>query len=131
MIEQQVGDFKRIISVIPSGDGQVQIRYYIVGKKGAVDFHMHTAGKDITRAFGAKGNIYGGGVEGHHKKPIYEGQTPIKDCKIIEGDCYCDGSSLYAMERVFPDFMNEGEEAIWRHLENTYSDWFIESEDSL
>ena len=46
------------------------------------------------------------------------------DCDVIGGNCYSDGSSLYAMEVVFPDFMKRGEEAVWYHLEDLYKSRF-------
>ena len=62
------------------------------------------------------------GVDGHWKIPSYEWQTPIKDCLITGGDCYCDGSALLSTD-IFNLLVAEGEEPVWAKLEELYNSW--------
>ena len=63
----------------------------------------------------------------HSPTPRYEGQEPLH-CEFIGGkDCYYDSSSLNA-ER-FPDILlKEGDEGIWRELEEYYKQTFGDEE---
>jgi len=83
------------------------IYYWIlVGPKGGVHIHIHE--RMIKED-------YFGGVEIHSPVPLYGGQTPIKDCWVIGGDCYCDGTSLYAQENLIPEFLRAEKEQ-WPEL---------------
>jgi len=61
------------------------------------------------------------GLDGHWKKPQYEGQSPVKNCVVTGGDCYCDGTSLTG--DVFSALVTEGDEAVWKILEDRYETW--------
>lgn len=119
-----MSELKRKVQITPQGN-QIEIRWFLIGEKGAVDFHIHSRSDSPYNS----GNIYAGGCELHSPIPLHEGQKPIKGCKIINGDCYADGTSLYAIETVFPEFMAGGEDAIWYRLEYLYKSWFEEQQD--
>ena len=61
------------------------------------------------------------GLDGHWKKPLYEDQSPIDNCLITGGECYCDETSLTT--NVFNRFVAEGDSAIWEILEERYESW--------
>lgn len=68
------------------------------------------------------------GIESHSKTQTYEGQTPIDYCEVTGGECFCDGTSLYASENlghVNPDFCDE---EVWFHLHKLYSNWHEKGE---
>lgn len=56
----------------------------------------------------------------HSKEQNYEWATPVKDCELTDGDCWCDGSSLQAQEVWLPVFLHEGSEGIFKRLEQYY-----------
>lgn len=60
----------------------------------------------------------------HSKVPTWESadfeQTPLADCVLTDGPCYCDGSSLDAQERWQPVFLHEGSDGIFERLEQYY-----------
>lgn len=64
----------------------------------------------------------------HACKPQYAGHKPTeRHCDILGGECYYDGSSLYA-EKVFDMLLGGGSEAVWKHLEELYSERFLSRE---
>lgn len=64
------------------------------------------------------------GIEVHSVKAMYEGQTPISNCRVTGGDCYCDGTSLYAEERLGHVNPDNCDAEVWGVLENFYDDKF-------
>lgn len=62
----------------------------------------------------------------HSPKPLYEGQTLLSDqCHILGGPCYYDGSSLNG-EPIFDVLRAEGNDGVWRELEQYYTETFGE-----
>lgn len=63
----------------------------------------------------------------HSPKPIYDGQKiATKECEFLDGKpCYYDGSGLNAV-RIFEVLLNEGEEGLWRELQNYHEHIFGE-----
>lgn len=60
----------------------------------------------------------------HSPKPQYEGQSLMDaNCRWLEGPCYYDGSSLNA-DGVFNILVQQGEEAMWRRLEEYHNSLF-------
>lgn len=57
----------------------------------------------------------------HSYIPRYEGQTRLtENCSVLGGrPCYYDGSSLQAI-KVFDILVGQGEEAVWKLLEEEY-----------
>lgn len=52
----------------------------------------------------------------HSLVPQFEGQKPVKNCKLLDNqDCYCDGSGLVAQE-VFNLLVKEGQESVWKFI---------------
>jgi len=58
----------------------------------------------------------------HSKVPMYEGQTPMPKCNLLD-TCYYDGSTLDA-EPVFEVLVEQGLEALWKKLEEYYNETF-------
>lgn len=60
----------------------------------------------------------------HSPKPTYEGHEPIgSECEFVDGPCYYDGSTLNAW-RPFEALLREGDEGVWRVLEDYYESVF-------
>ena len=61
----------------------------------------------------------------HSPVPMYDGQGLIRDnCELVGGGpCFCDGSSLNA-ERIYEVLLREGDDGVWRELEEYYKDTF-------
>lgn len=60
----------------------------------------------------------------HSPVQMYEGQEPLKNCKYMNGkDCYYDGSSLNA-DALYWKFVEEGEDIVWKKLEEYYKKQF-------
>lgn len=108
------------------GVGGVKCWMILKGEKGAVQF-VFTTGiylphvLDEWKAKGYTNKPMGFDVGYHSPTPMYEGQTQM-DCDLLpEGKCYYDGSGLRANE-WFEIFMEKGDEAIWKLLEEKYKD---------
>lgn len=104
--------------------------WYLIHRETRTGVHFH--GKKYTDEFMLKSGMtnqyffYAYGLEKHSKTPNYEGHTPIENCEVTGGDCYCDGSSLMASERlgfVNPD-SEQDEKHIWFVLHDLYESWF-------
>lgn len=101
--------------------------WYLVHKQKREGVHFHGFVDNISfNTYGV--NKYGfmpWGIECHRKSPIYDGQTPIKECWVTKGDCFCDGSSLQAQEvlgHIDPE--NEMDDNfIWITLHDYYENW--------
>ena len=56
----------------------------------------------------------------HSPVPIYEGQSSLGACPVLDGkDCYYDGSGLNA-EPVYKILLEKGHEGVWKELEEYY-----------
>jgi hypothetical protein len=62
-------------------------------------------------------------VSYHAKTPQYEGQTSTKHCNITDGDCYCDGSSLWG-EEWLTGFIHGGSDWLFQKMEDYYNNVF-------
>lgn len=71
------------------------------------------------------------GIEQHAKTPLHKGHTPLKNCPVTNGDCYCDGTSLSAQEQLGHIDPNDAsdEDYIWLTLYDFYEDWFSDEEE--
>lgn len=109
------------------------IRYCIVGTDGAIDFHC---------SYPMSQNAIAGGLEVHYRRrPTYMKARPadFEQCHILGGPCWCDGTSLYATERLMPLFVDyvvkargpEDEECWWKTLESEYRRRFDPAEISF
>lgn len=75
------------------------------------------------------GKFSGYDVGYHAKEPQFEGQQPHGDCDILGGQCYYDGSGLFAAEKTKEFFSIRGESIephIWKFLEEQYLERFGE-----
>jgi len=102
--------------------------WFLADKKTREGVHFHcTKRHDQTKASFYSSNGYGCdcfGIERHSKSPIYEGQRPVKDCHVTGGDCYCDGTSLWAerdLGHICPD--GKDDDSIWGVLHGYYYSW--------
>lgn len=111
------------------GVGGVNCWMILRGEKGAVQFVFSTGIylPHILDEWEVKGYVnkpMGFDVGYHSPTPMYEGQKQMDSCVLLpEGKCYYDGSGLRGNE-WFKIFMEEGDEAIWKLLEEDYKDRF-------
>lgn len=98
-----------------------EVRYCIIGELGAIDFHCAYP----------EGPYAIAGLEMHYRaRPTYMPDRPadFDACQVLGGPCWCDGTSLYATERLLPLYRDyalrargpEDEECWWRTLEEEY-----------
>lgn len=64
-----------------------------------------------------------GALSYHSPTPVFEGQNARPGCEFLNGDCYCDGSTLAAAD-VFATLLSEGTPGVWRRLAEFYDDVF-------
>lgn len=116
----------------------LEIKFYIHGEKGAIQFALSTgwtpqyiepdriSHRDLSECFKEINQpipLFPMPTDlGYHSyKPHYKGQAPISDkCEVLGGKpCYYDSSSLNAND-AFYTLINGGEEALWKFLEQYY-----------
>lgn len=137
----ETGNLQRIVkfskafdkrSPVPSknyGVGGVNCWMILKGDKGAVQFAFSTGiylphVLDEWEAKHYSPKPMGFDVGYHSPTPMYEGQTEMDNCGLLpNGKCYYDGSGLRGDE-WFKIFMEEGDEAIWKLLEEDYKERF-------
>lgn len=134
-------DFKRFFykkTVVEEGD-TIWLAWYLIDRERREGVHFHgiqykDSYKPVTYE-PWENNQYrfaSHGIEKHSKTPLYEGQEPLKDCEVTGGDCYCDGTSLMARERlghINPDSKND-DDTIWMTLHYFFRAWFEEEENN-
>lgn len=152
MIEQTIGEFKRILRFKPGhcwvretpsrdfGNGSVSMWFILVGPKGAVQWHIGTdwmpeaARNDVARRVAIHGlsrrpeqdyqKPHGWDLGYHSPTPMYEGHEPTHHkCDLLDGPCYYDGSGL-AADDLIEGFLNGGDEWVWNRLEAYYRHHF-------
>ena len=64
------------------------------------------------------------GVSQHHKEAQYEEQTPTTGFELTEGNCFCDGTSLWGKEAWLPGFLHGGSDWLFARLEDYYREVF-------
>jgi hypothetical protein len=118
----------------------VDMRWYVRGPLGAVQFVVHTNwmledvrvgshGWDIDiRKSHHHGDLFCAPLPAdlgyHSRTPMHEGQVSMDDCDLIGGvPCFYDGSGLNAAG-VFALLVMEGSEAVWERLERYYRSTF-------
>lgn len=149
-MEQTVGSFKRILNLIPAYDKThsdpkknygvhgMDMLFILKGEKGATQFVVftgmmlkHVREKQYASVDTSRPYWYcifeptGVDIGYHSYTPRYDGQTSMP-CSVLEGQCYYDGSSLQAQE-FLETFLSEGEDAVWKMLEEQYTELFEES----
>lgn len=114
----------------------MEIAFLLVGELGATQFVLYTAWHlpHVRREAEAWPRWMlepkGYDIGYHSPKPMYEGQTAMGeegDCQYVPAGCKCyyDGSSLMA-EPVMETLIAEGDEAVWKRLEQDYTSRFGE-----
>ncbi len=67
--------------------------------------------------------VNGWDVGYHSPIPQFEGQNPISKCEYIKGNCYSDGSGLYAQQNQ-EILIRKGREGVWKFLEKEWNETF-------
>ena len=115
----------------------VTLKFVLKGKLGATNFTIYTTWHLPEVQQELIHRTFGGGYDvemllpmpadfGYHSpKKLYEYSTlAVEGCPYLNGKpCYCDGSSLYA-ETVYEKLLREGDDAVWKELEESYIDRF-------
>lgn len=115
------------------GPKEVQYAWFLIDKKTreGVHFHGYTIADDrfnMANMFG----FFAAGIESHRQKPNYEGHEPVKgNCIVTGGDCYCDGSSLQASERLGNVHPERDDATIWNVLHEYFGYWIEEKKESI
>jgi|SRR5581483_1880112 len=94
-------------------------RWILVGREGAVDFHVSHERPEIAHL--GLGPI--GGIEEHHRTPpdYMQADKPSHDhCWILNGKCWHDGSSLYASEVLIPRCLGQSDADVFDVLRGEY-----------
>lgn len=147
-----MGEFEQIVWVTPAFDkrhsdpkknygiGNCRIFFVLKGPLGAVQFQIGTDWSlpEVQREQRGWRHSHerefdtiqpqGWDVGYHSPKPMYEGQSPMGKCDLLE-TCYYDGSGLRADDWV-PDFIAGGTKWLWPKLEETYHEFFDDSADT-
>jgi hypothetical protein len=117
---------KRVVEVTPAYDkrneglGQLgaNLLLYVKGKKGVVSCVFLTGwylGETSTDFCGM------GSWDIHSYKELEESCTLANNCEYLEGmDCYCYGSSLRTIEKLFPLLKEKGSSGLLDQLEKDY-----------
>lgn len=86
--------------------------YYVIGPDGAVQFMLmrgRTIDIDLPLDLGV-----------HSPKPLYDTDYPMKDCKVLHGDCYYSGSTGLAQDLYQRFQRHQDPEFLWQELEDYY-----------
>lgn len=70
--------------------------------------------------------VKGWDVGYHSPKPMFEGHTSIGECVYTGGECYYDGSGLYAQENQ-EILIREGSPGVWKFLKKEWKQRFEKS----
>jgi hypothetical protein len=151
--EKQMNEFTRQVKFYPAYDKRnsdpkknygihgVDMRFLLTGEKGVIQFVIFTNWylPNVKEEFEAKRQFsqynaftpMPADVGYHSYTPMYEGQNVASEsCEYLGGKpCYYDGSGLYA-ETVFDVLVKDGDEAVWKLLEESYYDHFGKQEDT-
>ena len=140
-------EFEKIVWVSPAFDkrdddpaknygvGACRVTFILKGALGAVQFmigtnwhlpHVQREKRSWQHDYETRfDKIYpeGWDVGYHSPKPMYDDHKPMAKCDVIDGDCYYDGSSLWADEWI-EDFLKGGTDWLWPKLEEVYRERF-------
>jgi len=112
----------------------VEMRFVLMGDKGAVQFVLYTnwhlphvmewLESKRDRAYNPFAPMPAD-IGYHSPKPMYDGQdVMVESCEYLAGQpCYYDGSSLQSYA-YFEVLVREGGEALWQKLEEYYHELF-------
>lgn len=100
---------------VPNRFGWKYHHYQVVGRDGAVHFHVSENMRPLMEGLPR----FSGGLEAHHRScPPYRNDPPDhKNCEVLGGNCWHDGTSLYASEVLIPrwerDFPDHDAVFVW------------------
>jgi hypothetical protein len=133
--------FERIVTFRPAFDRRspdpsknygvqgVELVMLLKGKAGAVQFVLYTNWhlpqvREDLKLMGSTMEPLPADIGYHSPRPRYPDQRPMPGvCPHVAGGvCYYDGSSLQARD-VFELLIREGDEAVWKLLEQRYHEW--------
>jgi len=108
----------------------VYVRLQVIGEHGGVEFHFACYPEPISQYYG-ENSWNSMGVEAHwkaHSKPDYFKNDACShpDCSITGGECWHDGTSLWASEYWMPNFLDGGPEWAFDRLEQYYREVFAD-----
>ena len=139
--------FEKLITLSPAFDKRhpdpnknygihgVNLRFVLVGSEGATQFVLftnwqlpHVSKEHLATSSAREIELFfmpmPADLGYHSKVPQYEGQEPMnQDCEYVNGICYYDGSGLNA-EKIYDVLLKEGDEGVWRELEEYYQELF-------
>ena len=105
------------------GRSDLHIQFILKGDNGAVYFLMGTGSYLEKDSEYAKGYCQAWDLGYHSPTQRWEGQSQC-DCNVLDGGkCYNDGSVLNA-EPVLTAYLNGGDDAVWKYLEDYYYETF-------
>jgi hypothetical protein len=97
--------------------------WFLIDKnREGVNFHGSVS--DNEASFSNQYGFMTYGIESHRHKMTYEGQTPVLGCYVTGGNCYTDGSSLCASERLGHINPVRDDDEVWHVLHSFYRSWF-------
>src|SRR5690606_2416265 len=116
--------FRYCYRYTPSRHGFAEHVYEVIGRDGAVHFHVTVSGRASDHGLPR----YSGGLEEHRKQcPPYRDCAPDHmDCRLTGGPCWHDGTSLYAMEVLIPQWERDfpDHDAVFAWLTHEYINRF-------
>lgn len=109
------------------GTHGVNMRWYLKGEKGIVQFVVYTNWHlpHKHKEYVVSGKVFmlapmPADVGYHSPVKIHGHETEFDDCSLMpDGKCYYDGSGLQA-ESLFQILVSEGDEAVWQYMEDYY-----------
>lgn len=113
------------------GIHSAELAFYLTGPSGVIQFVVYTGwnlphvDKDLERRGLGHSRPMAEDIGYHAYQPQYDGQTLLREsCPLLNGaPCYYDGSSLNA-EPIFDLLLSDGDEAVWKRMEEIYHDRF-------
>jgi len=101
------------------GIGGVDISFYLTGKMAVMQFRLATRW-NLPSVPKSDNEPFPYDVGYHSPLPMYEGQSCMGPCDLLNGkDCYYDGSTLRADE-YFKILVEKGSKGVWKELKEDY-----------
>lgn len=93
----------------PSHYGDKQHAYEVIGRDGAIHFHVTESVRAAGDTANSKLPRHYGGLEEHRRTcPDHTNRPPSHhDCRLLGGICWHDGTSLYASEVLIPRWLRD------------------------
>lgn len=136
--------FERRVDFIPAFDerspdpkknygiGSMRIRFILKGELGAVQWMIGTPW-DVASARHPNGwreetqRPSGWDLGYHSPRPLYDEQTQMGSCDVLDGPCFYEGSGLNA-DLLIENFIERGDEYVWQALEAYYRHTFEDAD---